>query len=508
MKSTFLSRIAYVAAFSSLAVACSSTDSTTDAANGGGSGGASAGSGGTTAAGAGGTSAAGAGGTSAAGAGGTSAAGAGGTSTAGAGGTSTAGSGGSATAGSGGTGTGGTGTGGTGGGGGTARKIRLANLVVGFKAMPIDVCVAPGGTTDWTTVKPVFAGMGDDGQFFSPTVSVWFNISTASSSLDFRFVAAMSSDCGTPVSGKISDYTATIPDGEYHTMALIGDTGSGGSTKALQLVDIKHPAADSAGATWTVFNGLVNGGTMGADFGTYDKTSKAFSAEITAVAYGKAQDKITGTGTATTAFRRTDSSLVLAAGAADVTDAAGTLRSLFATGTNENAATGSNNLPWLITCDDGNVKGQSAHPLVADCDYVQGPQFGVKLAERSLDGPGQRSRLPGLRRLICARPRGRRHAWRSDRGRAGGRGRHWARASPRNACADSRPLPAGSRSTCSSRRGRAPPPARRSDALAASGSRPRLDRLAPALRRLRAGWRRSYREARARRSSPRIRGTR
>jgi hypothetical protein len=51
---------------------------------------------------------------------------------------------------------------------------------------------------------------------------------------------------------------------------------------------------------------------------------------------------------------------------------------VLATGTNEFAEKASNNLPWIIVCDDDDDKAVDGTNLVAACVYSQGPQFGVK----------------------------------------------------------------------------------------------------------------------------------
>lgn len=55
---------------------------------------------------------------------------------------------------------------------------------------------------------------------------------------------------------------------------------------------------------------------------------------------------------------------------------------VLATGSNEFAEAGSNNLPWVIVCDDDSNATVAGTNLVADCVYSQGPEFGVKLGDR------------------------------------------------------------------------------------------------------------------------------
>ncbi len=196
-------------------------------ASGASAGGSDAGAGGSDA-GAGGSDA-GAGGSDA-GAGGSDA-GAGGSEAAGSGGSEAAGSGGSEAAGSGGSEAGGSG----GGSQGTATYVRVANLVVGYKAKAIDVCTKAATDADWSNSVPLFKNSGQQtasDQFFSPTVSVWFEAQTLGE-VEFRFVSADATDCNTKVSDKIADFKTALEEGKSYTIMLAGDSGTGGSSKPI-----------------------------------------------------------------------------------------------------------------------------------------------------------------------------------------------------------------------------------------------------------------------------------
>jgi len=168
--------------------------------------------------------------------------------------------------------------------------IRLANWSPDSPTVGYDFCVATHGQTTYSGPVLAAATSSDAGAGLTlgfPTVTTYFGIDPAT--YDIEIVAGDAADCSSPVgTANTSILTGGLADGNYYTIAIIGDTTVAGSDPTLTTIGFQDDAVRTDGNVNVRFLNAapsLNGSTT-VDFGTGALGSSSFAGLESAVAFG------------------------------------------------------------------------------------------------------------------------------------------------------------------------------------------------------------------------------